>query len=33
MVEFDPSQSRAMAVLGQENVLRRWNNQVSSKSR
>ncbi|GAB1201171.1 hypothetical protein APSETT444_010559 [Aspergillus pseudonomiae] len=31
MVEFDPSQSRATAVLDQENVLHRWNNQVSSK--
>ncbi|KAB8261517.1 glutamate-cysteine ligase-domain-containing protein [Aspergillus pseudonomiae] len=31
MVEFDPSQSRATAVLDQENVLHRWNNQISSK--
>ncbi|QMW43901.1 hypothetical protein G4B11_007271 [Aspergillus flavus] len=31
MVQFDPSQSRATAVLDQENVLSRWNDQVSSK--
>ncbi|PIG88245.1 glutamate cysteine ligase [Aspergillus arachidicola] len=31
IVQLDPSQSRATAVLDQENVLNRWKDQVSSK--